>query len=352
MKLLAVAPFPPRRDATHGGGRVVAELLLRLAARHDVALLCLRGPDDPPADESPFAHYREVPQSGRNPSVWSQRARRGVALARGRPLRELECSSGELATCMRDLTRTWQPDACHLYWVEMAQYADHLPSVLVAPEVSSTRAADELVGASARVDAALWRRVERRALRDVDATVVFTAEDGADFRELDTTARIEVIPFAARRLAREIFPLVSAARPAARLRLVGAQPPPSVRALAGERVDVVADVADTTPELARAAVVALPLRLGGGMRVKTLEALGAGKAVVATEVGLRGTGVVDSGGALVAESTGDFARAVVSLLEDRERRRDLGAAARVWAEAHSVWEPYVQRHEDLLRSLT
>jgi glycosyltransferase involved in cell wall biosynthesis len=284
---------------------------------------------------------------------------------------------------MRDLTRTWQPDACHLYWVEMAQYADHLPSVLVAPEVSSTRAADELVGASARVDAALWRRVERRALRDVDATVVFTAEDGADFRELDTTARIEVIPFAveptaapldpvgeddvvlfvgnfrhtpnvdaARRLAREIFPLVSAARPAARLRLVGAQPPPSVRALAGERVDVVADVADTTPELARAAVVALPLRLGGGMRVKTLEALGAGKAVVATEVGLRGTGVVDSGGALVAESTGDFARAVVSLLEDRERRRDLGAAARVWAEAHSVWEPYVQRHEDLLRSLT
>ena len=87
------------------------------------------------------------------------------------------------------------------------------------------------------------------------------------------------------------------------------------------------------------------------MRVKTLEALAAGKAVVGSTLALRGTGVVTGREALIADGDDDSARAIVSLLGDEERRRRLGQAGRAWAETHT-WDPYVRRHEELLRSLT
>src|SRR3954454_2545860 len=125
MRLLAVAPFPPRRDATHGGGRIAAELLLRLAERHEVGLLYLKGTDDEPLhpdEASAFALHQavELPAHGR--SLWSQRARRVRALLRGRPLRFVEWSSSELAALVEHVARTWKPDACLLLHEVMAQH--------------------------------------------------------------------------------------------------------------------------------------------------------------------------------------------------------------------------------------
>ena len=56
LRLLFLAPFPPRRDATHGGSRAIAELVSALATRHRVALLYLSGADDPPVDSSLERH--------------------------------------------------------------------------------------------------------------------------------------------------------------------------------------------------------------------------------------------------------------------------------------------------------
>jgi glycosyltransferase involved in cell wall biosynthesis len=390
MKILALAPFPPRRDATHGGGRVVGELLLRLAERHSVALVCLRGTDDPPLDNGiaeRIAPFEEIARPSHAPSRWAQRARRVSALARGRPLWEVDCAVPALATRVAEVALSWKPDAVQVYWQVMAQYADAVdpitPLVLIAPEVASVRAPDELQGISARLDAALWRRVERRALGAVDATVVFAEEDRADLLALVPDSRVEVIPFAveppeapldplgsddlvlfvgnfrhtpnvdaARRLAQDILPLVWAERRTARLRLAGAQPPTEIRALAADRVEVAADVPDMAQELQRAAVVALPLRLGGGMRVKALEALGAGKAVVASPLALRGTNLVDGEHVLTCSTDEQFASAIVSLLQRPDRRRVLGENARSWAEVNSRWEPRIRMHEDLLQSLS
>ena len=86
------------------------------------------------------------------------------------------------------------------------------------------------------------------------------------------------------------------------LRLVGSSAPSRVLALAGDGISVHADVPDVRPYLDAAAVFASPIRLGGGMRVKILEALTAGKAVVASPIALAGLAVRDGDEVLAAET--------------------------------------------------
>ncbi|MEP6978983.1 MAG: glycosyltransferase, partial [Thermoleophilia bacterium] len=318
MRILAVVPYPPRADATHGGSRAAAGLLRRLAGRHPVAIAYLREADEPPLDDeldrlADTVLEAAMPHLGE--SVWSQRRRRATAALHGRPAWAAERSIPELHARLGELARTWKPDAAQLHFQVASVYCDDLPdvpSVLVVYEPGAAHAAAGRSGPSPRLDEAVWRRFERRALRDADATVALTQRDRDALLELEPDARIEVIPLgvdippepldalgqdevvcfvgnfrhtpnvdAARRLATAIFPRVAMNHPGAQLRLVGAQPPPEVLALTGERIEVAASVPDVTPELDRAEVVAIPLRLGGGMRVKTLEALAAGKAVVA-----------------------------------------------------------------------
>jgi glycosyltransferase involved in cell wall biosynthesis len=136
---------------------------------------------------------------------------------------------------------------------------------------------------------------------------------------------------AARWLVDEIFPRVRAECPGARLVLAGAELPPDVAASAGDGVQVAGPVADLEAELERAAVVVAPLRSGGGARVKVLEALGAGKAVVATPLAVEGIEVPTGEVLRVASSTDDLVREIVALLRDSELRSRLGAAAYAWA---------------------
>jgi glycosyltransferase involved in cell wall biosynthesis len=156
---------------------------------------------------------------------------------------------------------------------------------------------------------------------------------------------------AATRLARAVMPAVRARVPAAVLELVGDAPPAEVRALAGDGVVVTGRVPDVRPYLDRAAVVAAPLRLGGGMRVKVLESLAAGKALVATPRALSGLDVVPGTHALVGETDAQLSEAIADLLEDPERRRRVGVAAREWAGEHLAWQRAAAAYDDLYRSL-
>jgi len=130
----------------------------------------------------------------------------------------------------------------------------------------------------------------------------------------------------ARWLVHDVMPQVRAATPGARLQLVGAAPPPAIDALACDDVEVTGRVPDVAPYLEAADVVVCPLRYGGGVKVKMLEALRAGKAIVSTDVGCQGLAL---GPAAVrrAGTAGDFADAIVDLLADPGRRRRAEQAA-------------------------
>jgi glycosyltransferase involved in cell wall biosynthesis len=97
---------------------------------------------------------------------------------------------------------------------------------------------------------------------------------------------------------------------------------------------VTGPVPDVTPYYDAAAVVLAPLRCGGGMRVKVLEALAAGKAVVATSLAVAGLSVVDHQEVRVADSAERFASATADLIEDVRIRAGLAERARAWACTH------------------
>jgi glycosyltransferase involved in cell wall biosynthesis len=154
----------------------------------------------------------------------------------------------------------------------------------------------------------------------------------------------------------QIWPLVRRAEPRASLTLVGAEPPPAVQALAraGPGIAVTGAVPDVRPYVWDAAVCVVPLRIGGGTRLKILEALAMEKAVVSTALGCEGIEVRPGETLVVADPPAAFAAATVDLLRDPARRAALGQAGRRlvlerydWAAAvrpmFAAWEQLIDR---------
>ncbi len=122
--------------------------------------------------------------------------------------------------------------------------------------------------------------------------------------------------------AREIWPRIRARRPETRFQIVGRNPPGEIRDLGKiDGIEVVGTVPDTRPWLAPAALVVVPLRIGGGTRIKIFEAMAMGKAVVSTSLGAEGLPVTSGDDVLLADTPAEFAEAVIGLLENSERRR-------------------------------
>lgn len=264
-----------------------------------------------------------------------------------------------------------------------------LPTVLTEHEAVRAPASDR--GAASLRDrpaAALhkrdWRRWDTflpRAWRRFDLVQVFTEGDAAAVRTRapDLDSRLRINPYgmvlppaldptaeeedtllftgtfahlpnrdAARWLAAEIMPAVRQQRPDALLRIVGHRPPLEVLALAGPGVEVIADAPSVEPYLAAAAVVIAPVRSGGGMRMKVLEALAKGKAVVTTPLGAEGFTRFETEPplAIAAAATG-LAADAAELLAEPARRRRLGTEARRFAEAHHSPAPWAGRLETI-----
>ncbi len=145
-------------------------------------------------------------------------------------------------------------------------------------------------------------------------------------------------------LARAIMPVVWRARPHARLRIVGSNPPAEIRGLSSELVDVVADAPSIAPHLAEAAVIAAPVRSGGGMRMKVLEAMALGKAVVTTPLGAEGfTSLAAEPPLVIADEPAALGAAIGELLKDCEGRNRLGHEARAFAERWHSPTAWAQR---------
>ncbi|MBV6521914.1 MAG: D-inositol-3-phosphate glycosyltransferase [Gemmatimonadaceae bacterium] len=128
--------------------------------------------------------------------------------------------------------------------------------------------------------------------------------------------------------ADEIFPLIRSRHPAATFAIVGRHPTPRVKALERHAgITVTGSVPDVRPYLERAAAVVVPLRIGGGTRLKIYEAMAMERAVVSTTIGAEGLPLDDGIDLVRADDAADFAAAVANLLEDREAAARIGAAA-------------------------
>lgn len=393
-RVLVCTPFPPRLDARHGG-KATAQLLLRLAERHDIGLLCLRGAGDDPVDPAiadRCEYVEEVPHAaaGRVPRrlVWA------LGVLRGLPPWATDCRSADYAARLERVLGEWRPEIVEIHLQVMAQYVGaaerrNLPRILVEYDPGSAWAHELLTRTTGprrllrHVEVAAWRRYEQATRPRFDTIVVFAERDVAAVQPTAGGASILKIAYAvdvpsrpldpegsgpptvlfvggfahhpnvdaALWLARSIFPRILERVPEARLEIVGHEPGPEIRELDGGAVSVHASVPDVTPYLDRAAVVVAPIRIGGSMRMKVVEALALGKALVATPRAAEGVEAIAGDKFLLAADDDELVDAIAGLLLDRDRRRALGERARSWAETNLGWDRGVEDFERLYDEL-
>jgi polysaccharide biosynthesis protein PslH len=149
--------------------------------------------------------------------------------------------------------------------------------------------------------------------------------------------------------AAEVLPLIRAQRPDVRLVAVGRRPAPAVRALAEQgALTLTGEVADTRPFVAGAAAFVVPMRIGGGVRLKLLEALALEAPTVSTTMGAEGiAGLRDGEHCLLADAPAPFAAAVLRLLDDPTLGAHLAAAGRALVAASYDWSAITPRFEAL-----
>jgi len=138
--------------------------------------------------------------------------------------------------------------------------------------------------------------------------------------------------------ADEVLPGVQAAVPDITFAIVGRDPHPRVRALAGRpSILVTGQVEDDLPYFQDATVYVVPLRVGGGTRLKVLAAMAMEKALVSTSLGCEGLGAEHDRELLIADTPADFAAQTIALLGDAARRQALGRQARQFVERRYGW---------------
>ncbi len=136
---------------------------------------------------------------------------------------------------------------------------------------------------------------------------------------------------------RDIWPRIAVAHPDARCKIIGGGAPSSLQALAGPRVELTGFVPDLRPHLAAAAAVVVPLRLGGGTRLKIVEAMAMGKAIVSTTLGAEGIEAVPERELLIEDDPASFGDAVNRLLAEPSLAARIGQSARQLALERYAW---------------
>jgi glycosyltransferase involved in cell wall biosynthesis len=363
-------PFPP----VSGGRLREHELLKRLAADVDVHVCAVT---------KTFAEdVRAAPLVGRichGATVF--RAAGGQACSNGsQPAQVASHASSEGSTYIGGVLRGDWFDLVHVEGFYLAQHVPRhvpVPVLLVEQNVEfelwrqrMETAREERERRRFFLQYRLTREAELRAWRRATALATVTADDRATVHRVASGLEVDVVPdgidhlklverlseaddksvvmtgnFAYQPTAdaavwfcAEILPALEARVPAVRVTLAGTDPPPEVRALARSNVTVTGRVPRIEPYLDRAAVVVCPLRIGGGIKVKILEALARGKPIVTTSIGVQGLGEDGADAVRIADEPEQFAAAVADLLERPRERRACARAARAFAATLPTWD--------------
>jgi len=173
-----------------------------------------------------------------------------------------------------------------------------------------------------------------------DPVVVFTGT-------MDWEANVDGIEF----FCNEIWPMILAKVPGARLLIVGREPGPRVKRLASGSVEITGTVPSILEYLEKAAVVIVPLRIGGGTRLKIYEAMAMGKAVVSTSIGAEGLDVHPDRDIVLCDAPSEFAHRVIELLRDENLRLRYGREA-VKTVSQYDWAVIARRFEEVLAKAT
>jgi sugar transferase (PEP-CTERM/EpsH1 system associated) len=225
--------------------------------------------------------------------------------------------------------------------------------------------------AYARRTARLMNEAEKRALDQFDAHIVVSEEDGERVRQMNPSAQISIIENgvdaayyaklqsgstaknrivfvasmdyhanidAAINFARNVWPIVHRKKPELVFTIVGRDPSPAVRELSSiTGVEVTGSVPDVRPYYREAIAAVVPLRVGGGSRLKILEAMAAGVPVVSTTLGAEGLKSTDGENILLADDDRGLAEKIVNVIDNESLRTEIIVAARALITERYDW---------------
>ena len=359
MNILFLALYPP--DPPLDGGRLrMYNTLKQAALRHRVTLVCFA---DPLSRPEHLDHLREMCERVvvvSRPELQRRRlADKLNDLLRRRPAGLRQWESPAMGATLRELVASCDLSLAHVDHLSLAQYLELLcPMTVVLThhnvEGMAQRRFNLLAARGTHwqhlaqiIETRRWIDFEILASRAVSALIVVSEADAKYFRRhvpavpshvvpngVDTeyfapvtgehrhllfTASMNYAPNvdAMRWFCTRIFPTIRRAKPQAELFIVGRDPTPEVLALRGVGgVTVTGTVDDVRPYFGRAAVFVAPLRLGGGTRLKILEAMAMGVPVVSTTIGCEGLDVVPDLDLLTADDPDTFPRQVLRLMDD------------------------------------
>jgi len=388
MNVLMVSTMVPSDAGSSAGAIVMHAELEAVASRHRVTLVALATPDDTAAVrllEGAGIHVH-VAYRHRDDGLAGlvRRAAVGVRWRLGdAPLRTTVFHERDLQRTLRALGDS-PFDVVHVLDNAMAVYELPPTRARILTEYEVRSDADDAVldgGAvpsehAREAERARWWRYQAGVWSRFDRVQVFTPADAASVERIapQVAGRVRVNPFGVRIpdaggvaedpdslvfvggfrhppnvdaavwLVDEVFPLVRAQVPAARLTIVGADPPAVVRGRAGGAVTVTGRVTSIQPYLESAAVVVAPVRSGGGMRLKVLQAMALGCPVVTTSRGAAGVwNPSDVPTLCVADDAAGIAHHVAALLASPAIRSALGERARAAVLAHHRQDQFADR---------
>ncbi|MDB5058218.1 MAG: glycosyl transferase group 1 [Chloroflexi bacterium] len=392
-RILWLTPYVPAPN--FGGGSRVFNLMRSLARSWTIdAIVCDGGSNESIGPLQAICRHVELVPTVAH-STWHRRHRQLMAMLSKHSLLYWTHYAPDARRCMERMLADNKYDVVILEHAFMGYYRvlSQVPVVLDQHNVEST-----LMLSASRHERTLIRRLynaleyrkflpeEQQICRSTNLILTTSLPDRRLIERWGDTAPVKVIPngvdsthfapasFAHRAVnefgvvftgtmhyapnaeamlffCKDIWPRILAQVPSATLRIVGGNPPPAIRRLGQvPGVEVVGYVEDLRPYIAEAAISIAPLHMGSGTRLKILEAMAMGRAVVSTTVGCEGLEVEDGKHLLVADEPSAFADQVVALLRNPTRRADIGLEARRLIEDRYDWSAIGMDLDHALRS--
>jgi glycosyltransferase involved in cell wall biosynthesis len=388
MKILflsQIVPYPPHGGVLQRGYNIIREI----SKKHDVHLLAFVHP------EVLTSHAMVEESRGVLEGLcltvdyfllWPKRSpiHKAIALIAGavypRPFSALAHASRDFSRRMREIIDAHQIDIVHFDTIGLARYlacAREIPSVITHHNIES-----KLMVRRSKVEknafgrwyvarqARLLRRYEASQSPLFDVNVMMSLTDEADLLQIAPGICTSIVPNgvdltyfqpkesnsetaiiytggmnmfanedAVLFLLRDMWDEIKRAVPDVRFYIVGQDPTSEILDIAKRDSSIIVTgfVEDIRPYVARSAVYVVPIRVGGGTRLKVLDALAQGKAIVSTSVGCEGIQVTNGLDICIEDDSHRFIQQTVSLLRNEDRRRELGRAARKLAEDCYSW---------------
>jgi glycosyltransferase involved in cell wall biosynthesis len=395
MKILILTPqrpYPPHQGTSLRNFHLIAEL----AKRHQISLLTFLEPDQP-ADHGPLSQLCQQLETVPVPTRSTQLRLRQM-LTTSRPDMSWRLWS---SVFNERLVQCLQTSAYDIVQIEGIELAPYLPTVQrFAPQakiiyddhnaewllqqrnfLTDIRQPRRWIAAAySFVQTQRLKRYERWICRQADGVVACSEADRAAIRQLDPKLSITVVPngvdltrfshyqgpaeqfdlvFTGKMDYRpnidamlwfsdQVLPLILQARPGTTLAIVGQRPHARLdRLRSNPAITVTGFVDETLPYLAGSRVYIAPFRVGGGTRLKLLEAMAMRRAIVATTVGAEGYPIRSGQELVLVDEPAAMADEVLRLLNDEAARVRLGEQAYIFAQANYSWEKLVPALERL-----